>query len=435
MSGHTARLAKGRNRNFFRALAPEKSKLRRMTIWLLMLMLLAGLAAVGYQQGAIRVAISFVGIIVAALLAGPLAKLVKPAVGGLGVANPVLLWLLPPFVAFLIVLSLFKVLGLFVHRKVDVHYKYKAGDLRLALWERLNSRLGLCLGLLNGLAYLVLISMVIYPLNYWTVQVASPDGDPKILKLFNRMGRDLQSTGMGRVARAIDPMPDVFYEAADLAGLLYQNPLLEARLSRYPAFLTTLVEHAEFQAIAQDKAFSEARLARASIRDVLKHPNVGNIVKSPDMLKYIWGIVSPDLSDLMKFLKEGTSDKYNEPLFGRWYFDVNGTMAAYRRLKPKTSSREMAIVKNRIATEYAKTMLIASPTDHKAVLKNSPQWNLQPGLPPSLDLKTFSGQWKGRGGDYELSLGGGGKRKAKLVESGRLVVEGEGLDLVFTPED
>ena len=404
-----------------------------MTIWILALLLLACLAAVGYQQGAIRVGISLIGIIVAALLAGPLAKLVKPVVAAVGVVNPVLLWLLPPFVVFLIVLSLFKILGLFVHRKVDVHYKYKAGDLRLALWERLNSRLGLCLGLLNGLAYLVLISMVIYPLSYWTVQVASADGDRKIIKLFNRMGRDLQSTGMARVARAIDPMPDVFYQAADLAGLLYQNPLLEARLSRYPPFLLTLAELKEFKAIAQDKTFTEARLARAPIQEVLKQADARNILRSPDTINSIWEIVSPDLKDLVTFLKEGVSDKYKEQILGRWYFDVNGVMAAFRQTRPNIPSSEMRRLKNRVATEYAKTMLIAAP-DHQVVLKSLPQFKQERGQPPTMELKTFQGEWKGKNGDYELSLGKGSHRKAKL-ESGRLVVSGDGLDLVFTPED
>ena len=59
-----------------------------------------------------------------------------------------------------------------MHQKVDVHYKYKGGDLRLMLWERLNRRLGLCLGLVNGTLYLILIAFVIYAVSYWTVQVA-----------------------------------------------------------------------------------------------------------------------------------------------------------------------------------------------------------------------------------------------------------------------
>ena len=404
-----------------------------MTIWILTLLVLGCLAGIGYQQGAIRVAISFIGIIVAALLAGPLAKLVKPAVIAMKVTNPVLVWVLPPFIVFVIVLSLFKVGAFSVHRKVDHFYRYKAGDLRLALWERLQARLGLCLGLLNGLAYLVLLAMVIYPFSYWTAQLASPADDPKLIKLFNQMGRDLQSTGMARVARAIDPMPDMFYEAADLAGLLYQNPLLEARLSRYPAFLS-LAEKQEFQAIAKDKALTEARLQKKPVREILKYPNIQAIVGNPDMLQFVWGIVSPDLNDLIKFLKEGTSDKYTEKIFGRWYFDPSGTMAAYLRTrKSPPSSGDMAKMKNRIATTYAKTMLVASP-DHRVVLKDFPQVRQQPGQPPTIEMKSFEGKWKGKDGDYDLSLGGAGNRSAKL-ESDRLTLAGEAIPMVFTPED
>lgn len=403
-----------------------------MTIWILALLLLGGLAGIGYQQGAIRVAISFVGILVAALLAGPLAKLVKPAVVALGAANPVLQWILPPFVVFLIVLSLFKLFAMFAHRKVDYFYRYKAGDLRLALWERLNARLGLCLGLLNGLAYLVLISMVIYPLGYWTVQMASPEEDPALIRFFNRMSRDLQSTGMARVARAIDPMPDVFYDAADLTGLIYQNFLLEARLSRYPGFLS-LGEGQEFQALAHDDAFAKARAAKVPIREILKNPNVQTIVNNPEMLKRIWSIVSPDLKDLMKFLREGTSDKYTEKILGRWFFDVRSSMSAYVRSRQNIASSEMQKVRKWISGTYDKTMVVAAP-DHQVLIKNYPQIKLQPGQPPSTEIVTLKGHWKGENDDYELSLEGSSERKAK-IEAGRLAISEERLTLVFTPED
>ncbi len=403
-----------------------------MTIWILTLLVLGCVAGIGYQQGAIRVAISFIGIIVAALLAGPLAKLVKPAVAALGVANPVLLWVLPPFVVFVIILSIFKVGAFAVHRKVDLIYRYKAGDLRLALWERLQSRLGLCLGLLNGLAYLVLLAMVIYPFSYWTVQLASPSDDPKLIRVFNQMGRDLQKTGLARVARAIDPMPDVFYEAADLAGLLYQNPLLEARLSRYPAFLS-LADKQEFQAIAQDKALSEARLQQKPIREILKFPSIQPIVSTPDMLIYVWGIVSPDLTDLIGFLKEGTSKKYTENILGRWYFDTSGTMAAYLRAKPNLPSSEVAKMRARITTAYSKTSLVASP-DHRAVIKDFPHVRQAPGQVPTIEMKTFEGKWQGKDGDYDLSLGGAGNRSGKL-EADRLTLMGDSIPMVFVPED
>src|SRR3990172_7810043 len=137
-----------------------------MTIWILALILFASLVGLGYRQGAIRVAASLIGILLGALLAAPLAKLVKPVLSAVGIKNPTWLWLLAPVVAFLIVLVLFKIVGSVVHQKVEVYYKYKAGDLRYAMWQRIVMRLGACLGLVNATAYLVLIATVVYPFSY-----------------------------------------------------------------------------------------------------------------------------------------------------------------------------------------------------------------------------------------------------------------------------
>ena len=49
-----------------------------MMIWLLAILLLASLAGLGWRQGAIRVGISFLAILVGALLAPPLGRLLKP---------------------------------------------------------------------------------------------------------------------------------------------------------------------------------------------------------------------------------------------------------------------------------------------------------------------------------------------------------------------
>ena len=150
-----------------------------MTIWILALVLLASGAGLGFRQGAIRTGISFVGIVTAVTFAGLLGRLLKPLLPHVGIQNPTLIWLLAPVEAFVIILILFKVAAFIVHRKVNLFYKYKAGDLRLALWERLNSRLGLCIGLLNGTAYLVLISFVVFNFCYWTVQIARPAVKPE----------------------------------------------------------------------------------------------------------------------------------------------------------------------------------------------------------------------------------------------------------------
>ena len=126
-----------------------------MTIWILALLLVASLAALGYRQGAIRVGISLIGIFFGVLLAVPLGKPLVFLLKAFGMVNPMLLWLVPPVVAFILISAIFKGIALAVHHKVEMHYKYKAGDLKLSLWERLNHRVGLCLGVVNGVAYFV----------------------------------------------------------------------------------------------------------------------------------------------------------------------------------------------------------------------------------------------------------------------------------------
>ena len=198
--------------NFTRAFLAKWFLLMGMTIWILVWVLLLSLAALGYRQGAIRVSFSLIGIIISALLAGPLAKYVKPLLPHVGIHDPTVVWLLSPVIVFGVLLIPFKSAGFFVHRKVEVYFKYKADDLQLLRWNRLNARLGLGLGLMNALVYLVLISFIIFDLSYWTAQVATSDDEGMMVKLLNRMGRDSETTGFAQIARAIDPMPDSLFQ-------------------------------------------------------------------------------------------------------------------------------------------------------------------------------------------------------------------------------
>jgi hypothetical protein len=144
-----------------------------MTIWILALLLLAAAVALGHKLGAINAAFTFAGILIGGLLATVAGKIFKPLLPHFGIDNPTMIWALAPVLGFFLVLILFKMAGFFVHRKVEVFYKYKAGDLRLALWERLNARIGACVGVLNGTAYIVLASFYLFNLSYWTSQVAT----------------------------------------------------------------------------------------------------------------------------------------------------------------------------------------------------------------------------------------------------------------------
>src|ERR1700722_752997 len=342
-----------------------------MLIWILALVLLGSCGFIGFSLGVLRSGISLIGLILGALLAWPLGHLVNPVLGLTGLKNPIIIWFLGPFVVFCIILIIFKVIGMAVHHKVDVYYKYKAGDLRMGLWNRLNARLGLCAGVANGAVNLILICAVIYVFSYATVQIASDDSASWMVKLLNTAGKSVESTGMNKVAAAIDPLPGNYYEAVDLLGLIYHNDLLEGRLAHYPAFLG-VGERSEFQEIGKDKEFTEMRQRQAPLSEILNHPKAQNIVNNPDMLKEIWALVEPNLKDLHQYLTTGKSDKYDdEPILGRWNLDTGRSLFVFKQSKPNVGSVEMAIVRHMVELMFSKTTLVATPAPDKlAYLKN-----------------------------------------------------------------
>lgn len=400
-----------------------------MTIWLLALIVLAVVALVGYNQGAIRTGISFLGIILAFLLAPLAGKIFVPLLGLLGVQSPIWLWALPPLFGFILISALVKTGAFFVHQKVDVYYKYKAGDLRLALWERLNKRLGACVGVLNGVAYLVLLSFVIYVLGYWTVQLATSENDPKGLRLLNVLAHDLQSTGMDRVGKSIDPMKAPYYDTADLAGLMFQNPLLEARFLRYPGFLS-LGERPEFQTLGKDQGFADMRLQSSPINSVMEQSSAQAIFSNPELLHQIWATLQPDLADLQEYLVTGKSDKYDrEKLLGRWVFNPSGTMLAFRRLKPNLAGGEIARMREFLKERFAQCTIVAAP-DKMLVVKNFPQGLAQPGMPQQTTDRR--GTWSAEGDDYDFSLDG--ERHTAKFEGNHLIMSGD-VPLAFRKED
>lgn len=407
-----------------------------MTIWLITLLFLPSIAAIGYQQGAIRAGFSFIGILLGVMLAAIAGKIFNPLLGIFGVTSPLLLWALPPMLGFLLVLTLVKVGGFMAHQKVDVHYKYKAGDLRLSLWERINSRLGGCLGLLNGVAYLVVFAMCIHALSYWTYQLKSAEGDSKSMRLVNKLGSDLQSTGMARVGRAVSSFSDSYYDTADIAGLIFQNSLLEARLIRYPGLLS-LGERAEFQTLGQDTSFAETRVKGGTLSEVLQNPSAKAIFENGELLRLTLATLKPDLKDLGYFLTNGVSQNtaYSDPLVGRWRFDSSGTMLAYRRLKPNIGGAEAGRIRAWMHERFAKCVVIAAP-DKTLAIKSFAPGKLLPGFPSAAELKNLKGDWKPDGTtSYEFNLEGGTDKRTAKFEGNRLMIQGEGAAIAFTKED
>jgi uncharacterized membrane protein required for colicin V production len=417
-----------------------------MTIWALGLILLASLAGLGYRQGAIKVAFSFLGIVLGAVLAVPLGRPLGRLLGLVGLKDPLLVWALGPVLVFIIFSVIFKIAAAAAHHKADVHYKYHAGDLRLALWERLNHRVGLCLGLLNGAAYFVLLSFVIYLLSYVTFQLASSDTDPRWMRVVNLLGRDLHNTGFVKTARSLDSLPKQNFEMADLAALIYRNPLLEARLANYPGFLA-LGEQPEFQELGNDKELMQMWASMEPVMNLLDNPRLQAIRHNPELLKSIWSAVEPDLEDVRTYLSTGRSPRYDQiTILGRWKFDPNMALNAIRRSKPNISSLEMQRLRRIMEGAFGKTELIAKP-DNQVTLKNAPAFKFSPinvpipvpgpnGVvvaPAPPPVQTAQGQWKDANGKYLLSISS--QDVPTTVEGDRLNMKTEAAEWVFARED
>jgi hypothetical protein len=376
-------------------------------------------------------------LIVSAWLAMPLAPTVAPMVKGLfgafSVKNPALIWAVSPVVVFFVVLTLFKVGAFALHRQVEVYYKYKAGDLVLALWERLNKRLGACLGIINALIYTVLISVVIYVMGYWTTQMAQGEGDPSTLRWLNRAAGDLHSTGMDKVVRAIDPMKEPYYLAADIVGVVYHNPLASSRLSSYPSLLG-LSERQEFKELANDTAYFEMLQRQVPIAEVLEHGRTKSITGNPDLLKEIWALLVPDLADLREYMLTGKSAKYdNEPILGRWSFNSSASVAALKQSKPNMSVSELKLYRRLINFAYAKSSLVATPA-HQAILKDVIA--IRPGvkIEGTPEPATRTGDWQGDSSSYRILFSDNNKEMTVKAADGKLTLSGDWTPLVFSKE-
>ena len=409
-----------------------------MTIWILMLVILGSTAGMGIRQGGIRAGFAFVGIVLGAVLATPLSPLVHRGLVAVGVKSEMALWLVPPAIVFLVISGLFRGAAFAVHHKLEMFYKYKSGDLRYTLWQRMNNRTGLCIGVLNGTVYLVLISFLIYLFSYWTIQFTpqDPASDSRALRLLNRMGRDLQATGMSKVALAINRMPPDYYQAADLLGLLYCNQPLEARLSRYAPFLG-FAEQPEFQGILNDPQLTALWQRRPPIGEWLNYPAIQTIKNNADLRTTLWTTVQANLGDLMSYLETGKSAKFDsEPMLGRWDFDVNGALALVRRTKPTISPKEMLAIKTYMTTSFAKTILVAMQ-DQQILFKNFPHVKITAGTPPVTESLNIPGQWRSSEGKYALNYTVDGKAEESTasIEGDRMTVTGQGLGMVFNRED
>ncbi|MCI0539684.1 MAG: CvpA family protein [Verrucomicrobiales bacterium] len=335
-----------------------------MLIWLLALLLFALTVTLGYYQGAVRLLVSLVGLFVAALLAFPLVPATQFIAPLVGVKGTFWSWALPPLINFLVLYLIGIGVAEFVHRKVQLHYKYRADDVTRLRWERLNERLGACVGLVMGGVWLLLLGLGVYVAGYPTVQLSSDDNASGFYRFLNMARRDLRAAGLDKAVSRFDPTPAKFYEASDILGLVYNNPILISRVALYPPFLLT-GDRPEFQEIANDKDFMSMLLSKSDIAQIINNPKTQTVINNREILQEM---SQQDLKDLRTYLETGKSPKYDEEkILGRWQIDLYATLAQEKKKKPDMSVTEMRRLKKQ--AELMSNISFIATTDNKAILK------------------------------------------------------------------
>jgi hypothetical protein len=382
-----------------------------MTIWILAILLFAGVGALGRQIGGIRMGISLLGVVVALLASGPLAPVVRSALGAVGIKNPILMWALAAPLAFLGIMMAFNSVAVAVYIKISGYFKFRAPDDVRMRWERIDAGLGLTAGLLAAVFYLMAASSYLFHVGYFTTQVESPTDNPIWLKMVNKVSADLSGSGFDRVAVGVGQASPAFFQTADVVGLLYHNPELQDRLDEYPLFMS-LAENADLQAILTNATFALLLPAKTNVSLILKDPATPQLIAHGEIQRMMKEV---DLADLANFLQTGTSEKYaKEPLVGKWQVDLRETMNAFRRANPKVSvvDANRLVVLMRIAiSDYT---LTATPDDKiyvkgkrdplSFVAMATPRFAFPP-LDPAAPIKNvLTGSWKKEGDNYQFTL-------------------------------
>jgi hypothetical protein len=397
-------------------------------VWIIAFLCLGLVGASGYYQGPVRAAFAFFGLVFGTLLAGPLSPLTQRLLPLVGLHHPGWSIFVPQVLAFLIVLTIFKIAGQVVHRKVDVHFKYKVTEQLLYRWQRVYARVGLCVGLLNGAFYFILLSLLIYSAGYFTAASASGESDPFGARLLTETRRDLHELHLDRVLASYDMVPGRVYQAADLAALILHNPLLLNRLAHYPPCLE-LAERADFKSLGHDAELQQMIDTQAKVIDILRYPKVHSMLTNATVVAQVGGLIGNDLGDMQTFLTTGQSPKYDpESILGIWDIDRAATVAQVRKKQPAITPKQLDKVEQDLFPLIAGLSLTAMP-DNQMILK------LHAANTSEITI-VAAGTWKKDQDTYQVNLPGSlpETSEIEIEEGNRLFLPKFGFVLAFDKE-
>jgi len=395
-------------------------------VWFIALLCLGLAGAAGYNRGPVRAAFSFFGLVVGAVLSGPLSPLTKHLLPLVGLKHPVWGIFVPQAMAFLVVLLIFKIAGQVLHEKIAVYFKYKADEKKLIAWTRLYARLGLCVGMLNGTVYFILLMIPVYAGGYFAAE-AGEEGAPAGAQWLSRARAQLGSLKMDRVVAAYDPTPAQVYEAADIVSLVLHNPLLESRLAHYPTLLQ-LGERKEFQDLSTDVSLQQL-IAEGKIIEVVQHPKVQALLTNAAITSEVSALIGNDLDDLQQYLTTGQSAKFeNETILGIWNINRVASLGQERRRHPGLTPVQLRQVQGEMFPIITGLSLTALPGQQMILKKQDPT---------SLESKIVAtGTWKRDGANYQVNLPGSRPERAviEIEEGDKLLLPKDSFVLVFDKE-
>jgi hypothetical protein len=397
-------------------------------VWIIAFLCLGLAGSIGYGQGPIRAAFGFLGMLFGAFLAGPLSPLTQRLLALAGLHHPAWGLFAPQVLAFLTVLFIFKIAGQVIHQKAAHFFKYKVDDDTHYRWLRVYSRLGFCVGLLNGAVYFILLTMLIYSAGYFTTEAAGGESDPAGARFLTGTRAQLCAQKLDRVLASYDMVPNKVYQTADLAALILRNPLLLSRLGHYPPCLQ-LAEQPEFKDLAHDVQLQQMIATRSKVSDILQHPKIQAILTNAAIVAEISAIIGPDLDDLQTFLNTGQSPKYDpETILGVWDINRAATLVELRKKQPGLTPKQLAKIKQDLFPRIQSLTLTATP-DNGMILKQ-----LNPNTLESTPVAT--GTWKREQDAYQVYLPGSAPETSEIkIEAGsRLFLPKFGYVLAFDKE-
>ncbi|WCJ58749.1 CvpA family protein [Fontisphaera persica] len=398
-----------------------------MIIWILALVLVLASAALGYTWGAVRTGITMVGLMLASVLAAPVAPVLYPLFDKLGLGTKLHAFFIAPLVVILVVMVVFKVVATKVHNMLDTHYKYHAPDFVQTLWLRTNERFGAALSVVNATIYLLLICVFIQVLAYPVSQLSSGDQDSAAWRYLLKAHEAMESTRMNRVAAAFNPAPKKYYEVSDLVGMVYHNPLLVGRLTSYPPIME-LGEREEYRLmydrIAGDVEFKKTILSmpKTPFQQIMGEESFRLMVTNRPYMNEIFKL---DFKDLSNYLATGKSAKFDEAILGRWVYNYQASLAEQRRTRATWKRAEYNLLMASYTNNLHDVTLLGL-INNKVVIKSGGA-----GQPVNI----LRGTWSRESGDrYTLQLDGPWEKEIQVRGSrlyARFKLERETRIVVF----